>query len=142
MTECVKDYTKVLIKVNALTDDQMKESGMKTAYDRMVKDGNLEVCMRKCANNTPPMTAYDGSIRVSVEDAFKIVNNLFGCKGIPSSETTFPPSSFLELSTPSAHNAKGSLTVKCAFGVYNPFEKKCDYAPAYYIPGMGLGVNK
>jgi hypothetical protein len=142
MTECVKDYTKVLIKVNALTDEQMKNPGIKTAYDSMVKDGNLEVCMRKCANNTPPISAYDPSSRVSMEDAIKIINKSFGCKGIPSSETNFPSSSFLELSTPAAHNAKGSLTIKCAFGVYNPIEKKCDYAPAYYIPGIGLGVNK
>lgn len=121
MTECVKDFTKVLIKVDPLTDTETENAGMKTLYDRIVKNGNLEVCIRKCANNTPPMGLYDQSSKMHIEDAIKLIDTGFGCKGIPSSETI-----------------DNKVTYKCAFGVYNSSDKRCEYTPANYFPGVGI----
>jgi hypothetical protein len=121
MTECEKDFKKVLLKVKPLTDEEKESTDFVKSYNMMVKNGNLEVCVRKCQNNSPPMMVYDKNSSKSVEEVLKILPDVVKCLGVPSSETI-----------------DDKITYKCASGVYDKDSKMCKSIPVIYFPGATI----
>jgi len=115
MSECEKDFTKLSIKIDqasypssaedvekyliknnpSMSKDDAKKGAenMMDAINSMVKNGNMNICVKKCANKSLPMIMFDKSKEYKLNDAGRMLNDIdrFVCFSEPSSEMEFTP---------------------------------------------------
>jgi hypothetical protein len=95
MSNCEAGFTKMSIDVEPLTESQKKNKGTVEMYNYFTKNDKLEMCVRKCANNSQPFTVLPleykyKKIKINEfnTEMQKIYNGML-CTAIPSSETKF-----------------------------------------------------
>jgi hypothetical protein len=147
-SDCEKDFTKLSIKIDKTsmpsavtmemglrsTDPTMKPEDAKNSAEKsyasmnaIVKNGIMDVCLKKCANKSVPMILFDKSKTYTFNDAMKNISdtNSIVCLGEPSSEKN-----------------DNKVKYKCAQGEYSTDIKKCIYTPPMYLYSATIIGNK
>ena len=137
VSECEADFTKLSIGVKEpVTSDSNDD---KSLYNKMATSNKLDICFKKCENNSRPMIMFDNNISYSIGNALKKLEEVV-CLSEPSSNKEINPSM---LPTDKDYATKGirKLTYNCEQGEYVPKMRKCAYIPDYYIPKISVSAK-
>ena len=137
---CEEDFTKLSIGIKEPVKSDSNDD--KSLYDKMVTSNKLDICLKKCENNSQPMIMFDNTISYSIGNALKNLEKVV-CNSepsLPSSNKEMNPSM---LPTDKDYATKGirKLTYNCEQGEYDPKMRKCVYIPDNYIPKTSVSAK-